>query len=70
MSKGWSTLRTYYIQHDWVGGVTNRRFNVKICSFLGWKLLMTPPPNVSGMLVNLLDPRTIGSFLSCSFIIY
>ena len=38
-----------------VGGVTNRRFNVEVCGVLALKLMMTPPPHVSRMLVDVLD---------------
>ena len=34
----------------------NGRFNIEVRSFLGRKVAMTPPPHVSGMLVDVLDP--------------
>ena len=55
MPQGWSTVRTDFIQHDQVGEVTNGRFNVEVYSFLG-----RPPPHVSEMLVNVVDPQVHG----------
>ena len=33
MLQGWSTVRTYFIQHDQVGGVMNGQFNVEFVVF-------------------------------------
>ena len=60
MPTGWSTLKTYVIIHEQVGGVTNGRFDVEVRSSLGRKVVMTPPPHVSGMLVDVLDPYLVG----------
>ena len=63
MPTGWSTVETYVIQHEQVGGVTNGRFTVEVRSFLGCKVAMTPTPHVSGMLVDVLDLLLVGTAL-------
>ena len=60
MPKGRSTVRMYDICHNEVGGVTNGRFKVEFHGLSGLKLVMTSPPHVSGMLVDVLDPLEIG----------
>ena len=53
---GWSTVEMYVIQHEQVPEITNGRFNVEVCSFMGWKVVQTPPPHVSEILVDVLYP--------------
>ena len=40
--------------------MTNGRFKVEVWGLSGLELVLTHPPNVSGMLVDVLDPRERG----------
>ena len=57
MPEGWYNIKTYNIHHHKVGGITNSYFKINAPGISGLKLLMTPSPHVSAMLVDVFDPN-------------